>query len=170
MSAPQTSVSIVQGVSFAGQLGDTSQMNDAKSYVNAEASAEMPFGILVVQGTLEQDALIPAAQANLAVGILMHSHAYQKDNELGTSGLKADVVFSALTRGRIWVTVDEAVTIAGAVRVRMSGAGAGTFRTAASAGVTKLITSSARFLTATAGAGVALLEIDINNRSGWTND
>lgn len=170
MAAPQTSVSIQQTVSFAGMAGDTAHMRDAKSYVNAEASAEIPFGLLVVQGTAEQDAKIPAAQSDLAVGIALHSHSFQKDNELGDTGIKPDVVFSAMTRGRVWVAVDEAVALTDTPRVRMSGAGAGTFRKTSAGGVTKALAGSARFLTATSGAGLALLEIDCLDRAGWTND
>jgi hypothetical protein len=170
MATQQTSVSVQQGIAFAGMVGDTGQMADAKSYTSAEASAEIPFGLAVVQGTNPDEALIPAANTNLLLGIVLHSHAFQKDNELGTTGLKPKVVFSVRTRGRVWVTVDEAVALTDAVRVRMSGAGAGTFRKTSSAGVTKDISKLARWMSTTSGAGVALLEIDVNNRAEGTND
>jgi hypothetical protein len=170
LNVPQTSVSVQETVAYAGMVGDIGAMRDALSFVNAEASSEIAFGTMVVQGSAADECLIPSGQSDVSVGIALHSHAFQKDNELGDTGVKPDVVLSALQRGRIWVPVTEAVAVGGAVRVFMSGGNAGKFGTSASAGVTKLITSSARFLSATSGAGVALLEIDINNRSGWSND
>lgn len=170
MAAPQTSVVVQQAVAFAGLAADTASMRDAKSYTNAEASAEIPFGLLVIQGTAADEAKIPSAQADVGVGIVLHSHAYQKDNELGTTGLKPKVVMSALTRGRVWVTTDEAITLASLPRVRMSGAGAGTFRATASAGVTKAL-NGCRFVSAsTATPGIAQLEFDILTKNDWTND
>lgn len=170
MAAPQTSVSVQQAVAFAGMVGDTAHMRDAKSYTNAEASAEIPFGLFAIQGTAVDEAKIPSAQADVGVGIVLHSHAFQKDNELGTTGLKSKVVFSALTRGRVWVTTDEAITLASAVRVRMSGAGAGTFRASSSAGVTKLLNGCRWVSVSTATPGVAQLEFDILTKNDWTND
>ncbi len=169
-SAPQTTVSNTQGVAFAGMVADNSLLKDCKSYLSAESSAEIAFGTAVVQGTTEIECLKPAAQANLILGVVAHSHDYQKDVELGTTGLKPKATVTPLTRGRIWVVVTEAVTFTDAVRVNMSGADAGKFGKTSSGGVTKLITGAARWLSTTTGAGVAQLEIDINNRSAWTND
>ena len=154
---PQTAVNLTQGTPFAGMRGDTGPSR-VHSYVNAEASAEIPFGSAVMQGTNPRDALLPnAATGALLLGVVESSHAFGKDALLGTTGLKPGVNMGVMVEGVIWVTVTEAVAVGGAVRVFKTGANAGKFGTAASAGNTLLISSVARYLTSTAGAGVAKL-------------
>src|SRR5262249_1945453 len=143
MSVPQTSVSVLQGVAFAGMAADTAFLRDVKSYSSAESSAEIPFGMMVAVGSNPDECLIPAAQTDPLARINLHSHAFQKDHELGDTGIKPKVVLNAMTRGRVWVAVDEAVALTDAVRVRMSGSGVGTFRKTAVSGVTKACTTSA---------------------------
>lgn len=171
---PQTSVSTAPSVAFAGMLADAANTEDVDSYVSEEASAEMPFGAMVCQGASDDTCKIFGANTDKMVGIVQHSHAYQIANELGAVGLKPKVTIGVKKRGKIWVTVDEAVTPASAVRVRNDANGGantnGTFRTTASAGHTMNISSFARFLSTTTGAGVALLEYDVTMRSGATAD
>jgi hypothetical protein len=167
MAAPQTSVSIQQGVAFDGMLGDASMLKDCRSYVNEEASAEIPFGVMVAQGTGDDGCLKLAATSDKLIGIVVHSHSYQKDNELGSTGLKPTVVLSVLTRGKIWVPVEEAVTPASDVLVRAVAGGsevAGAFRDTADSTDCIDISSWARYLTSTTAAGRALLEFDVTNR------
>lgn len=144
---------------FAGSLAD---MGDAEqqilSYVNEEASAEMPFGRMLAKGTADFDALLMAAQADALIGVLVHSQAYQKDTELGSTGLKPDVTLNVLTKGRIWVNVTEDVTPASAVRVDEDG---GQFRDSAEANVTIDISKNARYLTTALSGTLALLEFNM---------
>lgn len=166
MAYPQTSFDTTATAPYAGMKGD-STFDRVDSYVNEEASAEMEFGIMLQQGTLANDALIPTGITNDFIGVLLHSHAYANDTELGTTGLKPNVTLNVMSKGRCWVTVEEAVTPASNVLVRcVTGTGTvmGRFRDTAD-GVTCLdISAYARFLTSTSGAGVALLEFDITNR------
>lgn len=171
---PQTSVSDNPSVAYPGMLGDSGNKS-VDSFINGEASAEIPFGTLVSQGTLDNEALIPAASGDgvKAVGVVLHSHAYNKDNELGTSGLKPEVTMNVLNKGRVWVVIDENVTPASAVRARYTavGGGKGSFRASASAGNTVDLSKCARWIgTHLAATGYGLLEIDLTNRSQITAD
>ncbi len=171
MAAPQTSVvTKPANAAFAGMLGDMSDY-DSNTYVNEEATNELAFGRLVKQGTGANQAKEIAAQADKPVGIVMHSHRYDKTNELGTTGLKPGVLLSALTRGKMYVEVGEAVGLTDAVRVNATGTGGtkGVFYKTSSAGNTLLI-KSARWLSVTGGAGVALLEFDLSGLATWTSD
>lgn len=173
MGAPQTSVSLTQAAAIQGQLGNSSMMKDAESLINGEASAEIPFGVMVQQGATVQEALKLTATNNKLVGITVFSHDYQKPVELGDTGMKPDVVMSVLARGKVWVPVEEAVTRASAVLVRAVAAGAevaGAFRDTADGADCIDISHMARFLTETTGPGLALLEFDIVNRGADVAD
>lgn len=86
---------------LAGQLAGDG-VTDVRSYVNAEASDELPFGKAAVQGTLERDALVPDDDAQKVVGIVAYSQVYSAD-DLGAIGIKADRELNILNKGRIWV-------------------------------------------------------------------
>lgn len=150
----------------AGQIDDTCALNDVMSYVNAEASSEMPFGRMLVQGTADRDAKLMTIQTDVMIGVLVHSQAYNRDNEIGSTGLKPKMTAGVMTRGRVWVAVTEDVTPASVVRVSEVG---GTFGDSASAGVT-VVLKNARYLTTTLSGGLALLEFDILGRGSNTSD
>jgi len=173
---PQTSVTaLTRG--YAGMLVDTSYHKNTRSYVSEESSAEIPFGVMVVQGTADNQALLPHTSAadneQKLLGIVQHSHAYAKDQELGDDGLKPKVTMGVLTHGRILVPVEEDVAPGDAVRVRVVVSGAeqaGAFRTAADGTDCIDISSFARWTASGTAAGVAELEIDMTNRAGATAD
>lgn len=172
---PQTTVTTTFAAAFPGMLGDGSLVKDAMSFLNGEASAEIPFGYAVVQGSADNEAVLPAAGTDglKLLGVVLHSHYYQKDNELGTSGIKPDVAMAVLGKGRVWVKIDENVTPASAVRVRhtAAGDGKGSFRASASAGATFDCSKFARWIgTHLAATGYGLLEIDVTGRAVATAD
>lgn len=162
---PQTSVSVNAAAAFAGLIGDAGDDAYVRSYVNGEASAEIPYGVFVVIDSSEDhEADLPTADTDLPCGVVLHSHAYAKDNELGTTGLKPDVTMSVLQRGRVWVATEDAVDPGDAVRIRKVAGGSeqlGAFRAAAD-GTDTMVATNARWLTSTSGAGFALLEFDVN--------
>lgn len=170
MPAPQTSLSVVPAVAIAGQIAD---LNDSgsRTMFNEEASAELAFGRMVKQGTAVNQAKELAAQADVAVGIVMQSHLYEKQYEVGTTGIKPGAALDVLMRGEIYVEVGEAVGPADAVRYNATGTGGtkGVFMKTASAGNTVLV-KSARWLSSTTGAGLAKLSIDTRDRALWTSD
>lgn len=170
MAFPQTSVSQTQGGPFAGMLS-SSHPDQSDSYVSEEASAEIPFGTMVKQGTAENGALKCTATSNVLAGIVVHSHGYAKDTELGSTGLKPKVNLRLLQKGRVWVPVEEAVVPGDAVRVRVVAGGgetAGAFRKAADSTDCIDISKFARWITG--GSSVAELEIDLSNRASGVAD
>lgn len=164
--AAQTTVSTDPAVAFAGMQGDSGN-NRVRSYVNEEASAEMAFGVMLKQGTADNDALLLAVQTDRMIGVLVHSHAYNKDNELGTTGVKPNVSIGVLTHGWVWVEVTEAVTPASAVKVDEAG---GTFGDTATANETVDISPFARYLTSAGANEFALLELDMTGYVDRTLD
>jgi len=127
---------------------------------------------MVKQGTGDDVCLRLSAGTDKLIGIVVHSHAYEKDIELGDSGLKPKVTVGVLARGKIWVDVEEAVAVTDAVRVFVSDTGhvAGKFGKTADAGKSLDISKFARWLTSTTGAGIAQVEVDMTGRSQATAD
>ena len=170
MPATQSTVADIYVKAFGGMLDVSEQVASIKSYTSEEASAEIPFGTMVIRGANEDEGALQvhtsgATVIALLAGVVVHSHAYAKTQELGDTGLKPDTTFGVLTRGRIWVIPEDAVDPGDAVRVRVVVTGnevKGAFRTAAdSTDCVVLHTTMARWLT-TAGAGEpALLELDM---------
>ena len=151
-----------------GQLVDATNA-EVESRVNEEASAEIPFGRMVKEGTADKEngALLMAAQADIPAGIVVHSHRYSKDAELGSTGLKPNVTMSILRRGVIAVKVTEAVTTASPVKYNEAG---GTFGDSAVANETVDISSFARYMRDGAINEVIPLEIDMRARASRTLD
>lgn len=177
MAIPQTFTIGVQTqatLGFPGMISDASDSDDIRSYVSAEASAEVPFGQMVKQGATDRAFLrLTSGTTQAILGVLVQSQGRAKPTELGTTGLKPKMTGGIMRRGRCWVTIDENVTPASPVRVRVTDTGgtAGTFRTSSSAGNTVLISSWARFTgTFTAAGGVAELELDALNSVVSTAD
>jgi len=175
---PQTSVSAPLSRPFPGVLGDTGNKHAATRF-SAESSAEIPFGVAVLRDATDKvnGAVLPhtsaAVSAPLFAGVVMHSHAYDKDIELGTTGLKPKVTFNVLERGRIWVLPEEAVAPGDSVRFRAVVAGAeqaGAFRTTADGTDCVNISSFARWITTGNSSTPALLEFDIVNAALATAD
>lgn len=158
MAIGQTSVTDMAAAAQAGQLADLAEV-EARSFVNEESSAEIPFGRMVVQGAADDGCVLMAGASDDIIGVSVWSQAYQLHNEVGDDGVKPGVGLAVAREARIWVEVPATVTPGDDVRVHKTG---GTFQTGASAGNTIKLTSGARWLTSTSGAGLAQLEIDMD--------
>jgi hypothetical protein len=160
--------------------GDASGHKNVRSYVSEESSAEIPFGVMVVEGTDgATQALLPhtsaAASEQIMLGVVQHSHYYAKDIELGDVGLKPGATLGVRTHGTILVLIEENVAIGDDVRVRVVATGdeqAGAFRTTADDTSDCVdISAFARWVSAgTAAEGFAELEIDMTNRASAVAD
>lgn len=160
---PQTSMSNSPDTFFAGMKYD-SALPYIRSHVNEEASAEVQFGLMVGVGAADDGALLLAAITDGLAGINTHSQAYNKDNELGTLGLKPDVVMAIMRKGTVVVVVEEAVAPGDPVFVRAVATGgelAGAFRMQADASDCIDISAWASWLTTSTGAGLAALSITL---------
>lgn len=175
---PQTSVSTTISAPYAGLVSDVGNKHIA-SGVSAEASAEIPFGVAVLRDATNKDTgrVLPHTSAAVSAarfaGVIAHSHAYAKDSELGTVGLKPKTTLQVMERGRIWVLPEEAVTPGDAVRFRAVATGgeqAGRFRTTADATDCVNISSFARWVTSGNSTTPAELEFDIVNAALATAD
>jgi hypothetical protein len=148
-------------IAFAGLLADADKCY-IRSHVNEEATA-IPFGVGVVQGTLDSDAKLPAVSTDWRkfLGVTAHSHAYENQALAGTAGIAADAVANVVLRGPVYVQVESSVTPASPVYCRHA-AGTGTqlgaFRSTSDGG-TCFRLSGARFLTSAGAAGYAVLYV-----------
>ena len=177
---PQTVVNTLPNVAIAGQLADTGRDTNLASYFSQEASLQMQFGAMMMQGADDfGDNILTAGNVAKMVGVVVYSGAYQKGNELGAVadsngklGILPTVTHNVLKRGRIWVLCEEAVTPASVVRVRCTNAGngAGTFRTTSAGGGLSMLLVGARYLDTAAIAGFSRVEFDILARNTFTAD
>lgn len=176
MGAIQTSVAY-QDEGFAGQLADSCDVKYARSYLNENAT-EMAFGLAVAGGTApDTGVILPASNASTVRGISLHDHAYAKDSELGSTGLKQYASVSVLRKGVVKVYCSEAVVVdTSAVRIRMdtnAGTGAllgpGTFCVSANAGHTVLVTAGMKWIKGCGAGGIAHLEVEMDSFAK-TND
>lgn len=140
--------------------------SDRHSKVSSEASAEIPFGVLVVKSSDEDyGVLLPsgAMDSMLPAGVVIRDHAYD-DLSLNSdrNALLPKTEMSVLFRGRIMVKVEDAVDPGDPVRVRsVAGVGEqlGAFRSAADSTDCALLTG-AQWMTSAGAGGYAELEID----------
>lgn len=164
----QTSITTRMAKGFPGMISDASRDTNIRSYVSQEASAEIPFGVFVGQGSDDDGMVLLAATTDKVIGLLTHSNAYAKDIELGDVGLKPTVVGGVMSRGRAFVYVEEAVTPASPVLIRAIAVNperAGATRDTADASDTIDASKWARFIETATGAGFVEIEFDVNNRA-----
>lgn len=141
---------------------------DGDSFVNGEVSAEIPFGVFVKQGTDVKEILKLTAITEKVVGVTLYKDVYQKDVQLGTTGVKIDNVMCVAPRGRLWMWAEEAVIPTDPVMIRAIAAGsevAGDVRTSADASDLIDARHFARFITSTTAAGLVVVEFDLAART-----
>lgn len=151
---------------LAGQLAGLD--NEIDSFTNQEATADLPFGYAVVQGTGEKDALLPSDDGDVFVGIVVMGHSYGED-DLGDEGPLPLQSVDILHHGRVWVVVGEAVLVGdrGFVSYASGTATPGKIMKTDTTDATLDTSAQIRFLTAQATpGGLALAEIDVMNEQG----
>jgi hypothetical protein len=156
----QTTYDAEPAVAFPGMLADTDAANRSSiSRANEETSA-VGYGLGVTFGTdPETQFALPAATGFEFGGVLVHSHAREDVEAVGpVEGEPGEL----LRKGRIWVTVEEAVTTADEVWLRHTANGGllpGGWRTDIDTANADQI-AQARWITA-AGAG-ELAQLEVN--------
>lgn len=148
----QTSVSLYQSAAFKGMLADLTN-NDVVSY---SAEAAVPFAAAVMLGTDKEKQVLTATTAAAAIGFSTATHTVQQTSA-GVAQYAATETVNVLKRGRVWVETEDAV-VAGAVANLKISSGKLTDE-AVAAGIEAFTQFSARFITGTSGAGLALVEI-----------
>lgn len=163
----QTSYGTTRTKAIEGALADDGP-HDVIPLYNAEASAEIAFGRGVKQGTTDDGALLPTAQADKIAGITLHTDQYAAE-ELGTTGMKPKAVMSILRRGRVWAMARSAVTPGDRLYVRAVSSDTG-FETKGgledAADSTDMVDCTAQGVwRSTAAQGeLAVLEVDFTNK------
>jgi hypothetical protein len=156
----QETVPDAQGPIFAG-VYDANMPYHIDSYFNEEESASIAFGLLVIQGSADDGALLVDDGTNDPVGVAVHSHRYQQDDvSLDSDGLKPAATFGVIRDGKVAVTFEDAVSPGDTVRVRHGGVGdVGGFRVAAAAGETVPL-NGAQVLSSAGAGGVAWVKLN----------
>lgn len=153
----QSSVTMYGAASTAGMLADTG-FTDKLSYT---AEAAIGFGVPVQLGTnpARQVKVLTTSvgQAELAVGVSVASMVVEQTSGGVAQYAQYDSV-PVLKCGRIWMMTDDAVAAGAVANLKLS-SGAVTDE-AVTTGIEAFTQFSARFLTATSGAGLALVDID----------
>lgn len=153
----QTSVELYGKAGFAGQIYDT-MFTDKMSY---SAEGAVPFGAVVRLGTNKERQVAAvgtgAGQGALAIGVAVMTYATEQDAS-GNVGYGNTQTVSVMKRGRIWVKTNDAVVAGSVANLVLSN---GTFTDeAVAAGVEAFTAFTARFITGTTAAGLAVVEIN----------
>lgn len=148
----QSTISQTGAASFAGLL-DGIAPHDVRSYA---AEAAIGMGVPVMLGTDPAKQVLKATSAAAIIGITLHDQARVQDAN-GLVQYAAKETVSVLTKGRVWVSTTDAV-VAGAV-ANITVATMAFTDASVTSGIEALTQISARFITATTGAGLALIEI-----------
>jgi len=158
----QTSYSVNQAAGKEGMLYDVGN-KDAISCIAEEA---IPFGKLVVRGTADNGAVLPAASGDVTtaqkvLGMAMFDMAKEQDANGAVAYANKDAV-SVLRKGRAWVKVEEAVTPASSVYVRYAAGGNGVGSFGDTAGTSeRAALAGAKYLTSASADGLALIEFNL---------
>jgi hypothetical protein len=158
----QTSYPTALVTALAGMLADIGP-NRTRSMRNADA-AEIAFGLGVTLKASDTDdaAKLPAASGDKLAGIVMHTQVSRTETLANLSAVEIGGRANVLEQGKIWVAVEGAVVAGGAVYCRYAtgtGTQKGAFRADADTSSAALV-KGAKFLTSTAGAGLAQIEFD----------
>jgi hypothetical protein len=169
--AVQSTFSVNHAVAYSGQLADNGP-HDIATMRNDESTAEMAFGRAVRFASVSdaQSAKLPAAETDKVAGILVLSHAYDAELELGTTGVVPGAELNVLRKGRIWVTVEDAVEVGSRLWVRAVAGGdpefLGGLCIADDGSDTIDCTNQGVFRSAASAGGLAVLEVDFTNKPG----
>lgn len=128
----QTAYSVDPALAFRGLLGDPNDDSFAIPMANGAAAAQ-GFGIMVLRDATnpEEQFDIMSAAGQDPLGILVHTQAQENPDLADPLGVDLLEMASVLRRGRIWVRVEEAITVTDGVFFRHttgSGTEIGAFR------------------------------------------
>jgi hypothetical protein len=160
----QQSYALVHAALLEGQLSDIRD-NTIGTYIN-ETAVVLPFGdvqVYNVAGTVANSATTISGASDTVLGVNVLTYVDETDvNGDGRPGVKLDQVMNVANEGAVAVYVTGAVNPSSIVRVLYSASGtgkAGQFSHAFASGKTVRL-SSARYLSSTTGAGLAILELN----------
>jgi len=143
MAIPQIVYPENQAVGLEGDIADGGR--DAHSRTRVNIAADMNFGRGVSVGAADDEVLLPTGVATAFRGITRFSHT--GSGSTTATGIPQNMPASILTKGRIRVIAEEAVTPASQVFMRYQNAGAspegiGRFTGTEDAAVAKVVTAT----------------------------
>lgn len=148
----QTTISQYSAAAFAGMLDGVGPKN-IRSYAAEEA---IPIAYPVRLGTKKDKQVLKATTGALTVGFAIHDHA-REQNGAGLVQFPIGDAVNVLTQGRFWINTTDAV-VAGATANLTTATGFLTDE-AVAAGIEAFTQMSVKFITATTGPGLALVEV-----------
>jgi hypothetical protein len=172
----QTTYSSAPATGYAGTL-DTKSPHHVLTMKNVESSASIAFGYGVcfdlVAPASDLSALLPALESNTVAGIVLHSHAYEREwtdsdgnshGDLDADGLKPGALMNVLRKGRVLVVAEDAVAVGDRLWVRCTTGGAGEVLgglTNADEGTETIdCTKQGVWMSSASAGGLAWLEVD----------
>jgi hypothetical protein len=148
----QTTISQYGAPAFKGMLDGIGSKN-IRSYA---AEAAIAVSLPVRLGTDKEKEVLPATTGANTIGFTLHDHA-REQSSAGVVQFSQFETVNVLTQGRMWVETTDAV-VAGATANLTVATGKLTDE-AVAAGIEAFTQISVKFITATTGAGLALIEV-----------
>jgi hypothetical protein len=172
----QTTFSDAPAIGYAGTL-DTNLAHDVITMINAEASASIAFGRAVKfkdTVTTDKDAVLPAAETDTVLGIVLHAYTYAPEwtdvttgttyGQLDTTGVVPGAFLNVLRRGRVLVVCEDGCEAGDKLWVRAVAAGDPVFLgglNSADDGTDMIdCTSKGTWMTSAAAGGLAWLDVN----------
>jgi hypothetical protein len=126
-----------------------------------EASADMPWGSVLANGSADTGCLLPAAETDLLKGVLLHAHSYAAEQLADdASGVLPDQLLNVMRQGRCYVTCEGAVTDGAGAYVRYAGSGEkGAVLATHTPGETIDARQWITFRSTTSGSGICEIEV-----------
>jgi len=163
-----------QSRAFAGMKSDIRDGDVVESYIQGEVSAEIPFGVVVAEGTASTvqgtpDKAILMVDANSVVaGVMIHAHNYDRESQMGATGVKPTNLLNVLKRGQVYAVLEGTCTKGGQVFVRHSTGAGGSQKGAVRANADTATAVLCRGLSfaetkASNGDGLVLLNVHIDD-------
>jgi hypothetical protein len=160
----QSSFSVDHVTAFPGMLADCTD----KVVISKITTVLVPFGSFVCRGAagVVESCALPVATGDVTArpwGVAIKDQTHRGSNNLDN---EVNDIVSIVRKGRVWVTVEGAVTAQSDAFIRFAAGGGGSvlglFRADAdTATAVALLNGAGKFLTSTTGAGLALLEINL---------
>lgn len=153
-----------QGLAIIGAKYDLTP-DSVSSYENEEVVA-IDFGVGVLQGTADRQALLPAGNIDNLVGLVVHSHDFENRTLAADEGVAVDEMMNVANKGRFWVEPEVDVAPGDPVFLRHTVNGQltpGHWRNDADTANALEVTSGARWFTSggpTSG-NLAVLELNL---------
>lgn len=163
----QTSVSFTPNAAIPGDVH-----GDIGASMTRAASVVMQGGLLAVLASNDDDCKLPTASGDITsvlkpLGVTRSNVARDPNFPSGgTAGYTYQIGDSVelVSRGRVWVTVEEAVAPGDDVYVRHTASGGntqrGSFRTSSDSSTAALL-AGARYLTTASADGLALVDLNL---------